>query len=546
MANRSLFRSLLSRFQKTDATNEAGGSAYQLEVRHALAQLAATGTFGDAFYTTAEEQLETLQRLAAEVDDEYLAKLALYAREQAAMKDMPAALLVILSLRNTELMHRVFDRVVDNGRMLRNVFQMVRSGQFTRADGRRRVGLSSSLQRAFQRWLNEASVSRLLSASIGNNPSLRDILRMARPTPRDNQRRALFGWLADRDEAKWAPATRSDLPVEVQQLEAYRRAETEAEQVAVLDGLRGVRWDLLADAARGPLVWRQIARLMGHQALRMNLNTLLRHSVFEDAEMVAYVAERLGDEAEVARAGQFPHQYFAAYLHAEGSLPYAVTAALQRAAELACGNVPALAGPVVVGLDVSGSMRNPVTGLQSGGVRSRMECVDAAALFASAVLRRNPDSVVIPFDDSAYSVDVDPGDTILSLAEQLRECGGGGTNCALPFEAANSQLAGRAFAGVILVSDNQSWISSTADANGATGVLSAWNEFVDRQAKLGNRYGAPKLVNLDLAPYTTVQAPERSDILNVGGFGDSVFETVARFLKGEQRSFVSEVEAMQL
>ncbi|MFM7561956.1 MAG: TROVE domain-containing protein [Planctomycetota bacterium] len=546
MANRSLFRSLMSRFQKTDATNEAGGSAYQLEARHALAQLAATGTFGDVFYTTAEQQLETLQRLAAEVDDEYLAKLALYARERAAMKDMPAALLVILSLRNTELMHRVFDRVVDNGRMLRNVFQMVRSGQFTRADGRRRVGLSSSLQRAFQRWLNEASVAQLLSASIGNDPSLRDILRMARPTPRDNQRRALFGWLAGRDEAKWAPATWADLPVEVQQLEAYRRAETETDQVAALEGLRGVRWDLLVDAARGPLVWRQLARMMGHQALRMNLNTLLRHGVLEDSEMVAYVAERLGSEVEVARAGQFPHQYFAAYRYSEDSLPYAVTAALQRAAELACGNVPAFAGPVVVGLDVSGSMRSAVTGLHNGRVSSAMNCVDAAALFASAVLRRNPDSVVIPFDDSVYSADVDPGDTILSLADQLRNYGGGGTNCALPLEFANSQMADRSFAGVVLVSDNESWVDSAAESSGSTGVLAAWNAFVDRQAKLGNRYGAPKLVNLDLAPYTTVQAPERSDILNVGGFGDSVFETVARFLRGEERCFVSEVEAVKL
>lgn len=546
MANRSVFRSLMSRFQKTDATNEAGGSAYQLEARHALAQLAATGTFGDGFYTTAEEQLETLQRLAAEVDDEYLAKLALYARERATMKDMPAALLVILSLRNTELMHRMFDRVVDNGRMLRNVFQMVRSGQFTHADGRRRVGLSSSLQRAFQRWLNEASVSRLLSASIGNDPSLQDVLRMARPTPRDNQRRALFGWLAGRDEAKWAPATRSDLPVEVQQLEAYRRAETEAEQVAAIDGLRGVRWDLLVDAARGPLVWRQLARLMGHQALRMNLNTLLRHGVLEDSEMVAYVASRLGDQTEVARAGQFPHQYFAAYRHAEGTLPYVVIAALQKAAELACGNVPVFAGPMVVGLDVSGSMHSPVTGLQSGGVSSKMDCVDAAALFASAVLRRNPDSVVIPFDDSTYEVDVDSGDTILSLADRLRSYGGGGTNCALPLEFANSRLAERSFAGVVLVSDNESWIDSTAEANDSTGVLNAWNAFVDRQERLGNRYGAPKLVNLDLAPHTTVQAPERGDILNVGGFGDSVFQTVARFLRGEQSCFVSEVEAIQL
>ena len=96
------------------------------------------------------------------------------------MKDMPAALLVALSKRDQALLHRVFDRVVDNGRVLRTVFQMIRSGQFGR------TSLSSSLQRAFQRWLNEASVGKLLSASIGNDPSLRDVLRLARPTPKDN------------------------------------------------------------------------------------------------------------------------------------------------------------------------------------------------------------------------------------------------------------------------------------------------------------------------------------------------------------------------
>jgi 60 kDa SS-A/Ro ribonucleoprotein len=48
-----------------------------------------------------------------------------------------------------------------------------------------------------------------------------------------------------------------------------------------------------------------------------------------------------------------------------------------------------------------------------------MRCVDVAALFAAAILRRNPDSVVIPFDTQAYKVRVDPGDTILSLSERL-------------------------------------------------------------------------------------------------------------------------------
>ena len=40
------------------------------------------------------------------------------------MKDMPAALLVVLSKRDPALFRQVFDRVVDNGRMLRTLLQM--------------------------------------------------------------------------------------------------------------------------------------------------------------------------------------------------------------------------------------------------------------------------------------------------------------------------------------------------------------------------------------------------------------------------------------
>ena len=34
---------------------------------------------------------------------------------------------------------------------------------------------------------------------------------MARPTPSNNSRRALFGWLTGKELSKWAPAGASDL-----------------------------------------------------------------------------------------------------------------------------------------------------------------------------------------------------------------------------------------------------------------------------------------------------------------------------------------------
>jgi 60 kDa SS-A/Ro ribonucleoprotein len=404
------------------------------------------------------------------------------------------------------------------------------------------------LQRAFQRWLNQVSVNKLLSASIGNDPSLRDVLRMARPTPKDNARRALFGWLTDKETDKWAPAAEADLPAEVQALIAYRQAES-AETQALIAGNLSVRWDLLADAAKGPLVWKAIARQMGPQALRMNLNTLMRHQVLgngkADRAMVDYVADRIADADAIRRSRQFPYQFLAAYMNAAPEVPQKIKAALHAAAEIACGNVPELPGPVVIGLDTSGSMSCSVSGWRGRGATSKMRCVDVAALFAAAILRRNPDSVVIPFDTRAYNVRVDPGDTILSLSERLARYGGGGTNCSIPLNEANTTYRNRKFAGCVLVSDNESWVGS--GRYGSTGVMSEWQAFVKNQLRLGGHgIPAPKLVCIDIQPYGSTQAPERADILNIGGFSDAVFHVVASYLSSDAARFVAEVESIEL
>ncbi len=89
-------------------------------------------------------------------------------------------------------------------------------------------------------------------------------------------------------------------------------------------------------------VWAAIARQMGPQALRMNLNTLVRHSVFGetvDSETIAYVAGRLADAEEIRRSRQFPYQFLAAYLNAGSEVPQKIKAALHQAAEIACGNI---------------------------------------------------------------------------------------------------------------------------------------------------------------------------------------------------------------
>jgi hypothetical protein len=53
---------------------------------------------------------------------------------------------------------------------------------------------------------------------------------------------------------------------------------------------------------------------------------------------------------------------------------------------------------------------------------------------------------------------------------------------------------------------------------------------------------------IDLQPYGTTQTKERDDVLNVGGFSDQVFETVAEFgsgrLAGEH--WMSVIESVEI
>jgi 60 kDa SS-A/Ro ribonucleoprotein len=177
MVNTQLFRSMKGALlPDATARNHAQAPAYALSARHQLAQLAATGCLNQTFYASAESQLDTVHALAQAVDAAFVAKTAVYARQAGHMKDMPALLAATLAARDVALLSQVFGRVVDNGKMLRNFVQILRSG----AVGRKSLG--SRPKKLVQRWLLTASEKQLLNAAVGHTRSL--MRRRCRPSPR--------------------------------------------------------------------------------------------------------------------------------------------------------------------------------------------------------------------------------------------------------------------------------------------------------------------------------------------------------------------------
>lgn len=518
MANKHLFQSAARRIEIADAVNEAGGKAYARSTRQALAQYAATGCFGTTFYASQGEQLDRVLTLCAELDDDFIARTAVYARQRAHMKDVPALLLAVLANRGSDRLERVFDRVCDNGKLLRGFVQILRSG----ITGRRSLG--SRPKRLVQRWLESRSEASLLRASVGNDPSLADVIKMVHPTPATATRRAFYGWLVGR------PHDPQALPELVKAFEAYK-AGASAE-------LPDVPFQLLTSLALDTAAWRQIARTAPWQMTRMNLATFARHGVLDDPALVRVVAERLRDPAKIRKAKVFPYQLMVAHAHAGTHLPEEIREALHDAMEIAVSNVPHVRGPVHVLPDVSGSMQSPVTGRRKGST-SVVRCIDVAALVAAALLRGNREATVLPFHDRVERCELERRDSILTNAKKLASLPSGGTDCAAPLRELNRRKATGEL--VVFVSDNQSWIDRERSSNPGTGVLAQWEEYRRRNPRA-------KLVCIDVQPGATTQAPDRPDILNVGGFSDAVFELMGVFVKGELHPdcFVHEIERISI
>ncbi|HEX8160959.1 MAG TPA: hypothetical protein VF538_03750 [Pyrinomonadaceae bacterium] len=517
MANKTLFKSIVGKLiPAADALNSERAPAYAFAPKHALAQYAATGCMNSTFYADASEQLSVVLSLCETADAEFVAKLAVYARERGGMKDVPALLLAVLSRKDRELFARAFPRVVDNARMLRTFVQIVRSGVV----GRKSLGTLP--KRLLREWLDARDDGAIFAASVGQSPSLADVVKMVHPKPRGEARAALYGYLVGR------PHDPAALPPVVRDFEAFKSGETRE--------VPRVPFQMLTALPLGGAEWAEIARRAPWQMTRMNLNTFARHGVFEVEGLAELVAERLRDPVKIAHARAFPYQLLAAYTTAAEGVPRVVREALQDAMEIATANVPALPGKVYVFPDVSGSMHSPVTGHRPGATTA-VRCVDVAALVAATLMRKNPSAEIVPFEGDVVDVRLNPRDSVATNAARLASVGGGGTNCSAPLALLNRRKALGDL--VVYVSDNESWVD--AGAGRGTATLREWGVFRARNPHA-------RLVCIDVQPNRTTQAAERDDVLNVGGFSDRVFEIVSEFAAGRLAAshWIGVIESVEL
>lgn len=542
------------RVPPADTKNAAGGRAYTVSAKEALAKYSATCMFGGTYYAEAGEQLREILEILPKVEPEFVAKCAVYSREQGWLKDMPALMLAHLTSQFSRSgncpwdenkarasFRKAFPRIVDDSKMLRNFVQMVRSG----VTGRKSFG-SKGVRDVLRAWLLGRSDYQLFRDQVGDTPSLPDILKMVRPNPKKgSSREAFHQYILGK---KLTAEHLAVMPRIVQEYETFKKSKGSNEPLPVPD----VDFRQLDSLKLSVAEWSAVFRRAKWQFTRMNLNTALRQGVLQDPKMVELIANRLRDSAEVRRSRNFPYQLLQAWRHIDPNMPMAIKMALQDAVDASTENVPVFPGNTFVLLDTSGSMLSEFMKDQKG--RPTQLCaLDVGAMFAAAIVRKNPRAILLPFNTAVYAQHgLNPRDSVTTLVEQIKKLPSGGTDCSAPLAWINGNNPQRVAISeidtVIFISDYESWVDSRTNAgyswlgsqNSGTAMMQQWQLLKSRNPKA-------KLVCVDLTPKPNAQAPSAPDRLNVGGFNDNVFNVVARFLeKGLDAHWVSEIEALDL
>jgi len=537
MANKNLFGSQRWSTPQADTTNEAGGKAYSLTPEQALAQYVCTGCLNNTYYAKGEEQLDFVKQTVNKVSDEFLASLAVYGRRKAGMKDMPALVLALLASKKTpkatSLFEKSFRKVVDNGKMLRTFVQIVRSGQ----TGRKSFG--SSVKRAINKFLTSRKPDQLFRDTVGESPSLKDIVRMVHPKFEDESLNQMVRRELGLDyEAKKLPKLMRDYEKFIKAL-----ASGDAEDMTPPD----VDFRLLTGHSLTKEHWKKIAmNACSHKRVQMvigNLNTFKRHDAL-DEDVARAIEKMLKDETAICGTPEhpsrlFPYKLWTAYNFAE-EMPTRIMRGLAAAIDLSLSNIPEFKGKIVVCPDVSGSMSSAITG-DRGTATTKVTCRHLAALISAVFLKKNPDNTtIIPFADRLFldiAKEFDPLDTVATNVERINNLPGGGTDVHLPLEHINRR--GMTPDLVVYVSDMQSWIDSHPGYGFGqiTGAMSEWNTLKKRSPKA-------KVIWINLQASGSVQVPNRPDALNIGGFSDSVFEAMNAFCRSKDpNEWVKEIKA---
>lgn len=461
--------------------NFAGGDAYAQSAELELVSILLTSFAKDQFYRSGNDTFERLKQLIAQCNKKFVAQAAIYARTQFGMRSIShvAASELAKHITGEPWAKDFYDKIVYRPDDMMEIL-----AYHTAQNGKVPNSIKKGFALAFNRF-NKYDLAKYRAA--GKSFKLVDVVNLVHPVPVE----------------KNAEAINALIKGELRSFDTWESELTQAGQTASNE-------DEKAEFKKD--VWTRLLteKKIGYFALLRNLRNIIEQA----PEVIGQAIETLTTEAIIKKSLVLPFRFTTAYTEIEklesGTIVREVLVALNKAVDISVSNVPKFDGDTLVVLDISGSMHGRPSQIGS--------------LFAAVLVKSNNADFMV-FDDDARYMNINPTDSTITLAKQMR-FDGGGTNFHSIFTRAN-----RKYDRIIILSDMQGWIGQTTPSK-------EFNEYKQRTAS------DPFVYSFDLNSYGSMQFPEKN-VFAIAGFSEKIFD-VMKLMEADKHALLNAIKNVPL
>ena len=471
----------------TKTINRAGGSAYKESDKLEFISLILTSFLNDHFYESSQTQLERMKSLVMNLDSKFVAKTAIYARNEFGMRSITHAIMgeLAFKVKGEEWTKNAFEKIIHRPDDMTEALSYYMNNYGKPIPNSLKKGLSLAANK-----FNEYQLAKYRGE--GKEVSMVDLFNIVHPTPVSIRQSVTFKNLINGE-------LRSSETWESMQTKSGQIAETEEEKA----DLKNQNWRTLLEGNK-----------LGYMALLRNL----RNIITQAPDCIELACERLISEEAIKKSLVLPFRFSVAM---DQISDRRVIEALNKAIEISLNNVPRFDGKTLIALDDSGSMNGSY-----GKTADGSSPISVGSLFASALYKTN-DADILLFDTDSRFLKINPSDSLSTIRNEiLRNNKGGGTNFHSIFN-----LLTKSYDRIIILSDGQGWI-------GYDTPVADWKKY-----NLAHDVDS-KIFSFNLVGYGDMQFPEK-DVYCLTGFSDKVFDLM-KVVEQDKQALINKIESVEL
>jgi hypothetical protein len=343
------FNSLAVDTSKT--TNHENGEAYNLSPEMELYKIVCTSILQNQFYTSVNDTLKNIRKLITQCDHNYVAKLAVYAREEMHLRTIPLVLTVELAKvhNGDDLISRLTYRVIQRADEITELLSYYQLSN-NRLGEKKLNKLSKQLSKGIAKSFNKFDEYHFGKYNKNTEIRFRDALFLSHASPETPEQKELFEKIIN------------------DKLETPYTWETQLSESGKNGRSKKEIWEELIDS-----------RKLGYMATLRNLRNILMAEVSE--EHIQKVCDYISNENAVINSKQLPFRFLSAYKtlsnfdmerycwgEVQESKPVPqmylplVFDALEKAVVISSKNISIPENDrVMIAADVSGSMWHPIS-----------------------------------------------------------------------------------------------------------------------------------------------------------------------------------------